>query len=146
MQLPRPPTLATKGGTEVTTRGNRGAIHSIPAGAEHVHSSAGSQPPGQLCHCLVGARLFTAVPLASSCPKQTDAYDLDHTIVAKLVTRKAVSGHGQVQCTEASSYLAIVPLQLQPQLFHLSCGLQGLLSMIAADKFFSVSPIPSELS
>lgn len=59
--------------------GNKGAIHSIPAGAEHVHCSAGLQPPGQLCHCLIGARLFTAVPLASPSPKQTDAYDLLHT-------------------------------------------------------------------
>lgn len=67
-------------------RGNRGAIHGIPAGAEPVHSSAGFHLPGQPCHCLVGARLFSAVHLASPSPKQTDAYDLDHAIAAKLVT------------------------------------------------------------
>lgn len=51
VELPKPPTRATKGGTEATTicEGNKGAIHSIPAGAEHVHSSAGLQLPGQPC-------------------------------------------------------------------------------------------------
>lgn len=54
------------------------------------------------CSCLashaslIGARWFIALCLANPSPKQMDAYDLDHTIAAKLVTWKALSGHGQV--------------------------------------------------
>lgn len=83
-------------------RGSRGAIHSIPAGAEHVPSSAGSQPPGQLRQCLVGARLFTADPLASPGPKQTDVYDPDHTLQQSWSLEK-LCGHGKCSAQKGAA-------------------------------------------
>jgi len=80
--------LVTEGDTEATAS-SRGKERSDPAHPSwsfaHARSSSGSGPPGQLCRRRVAARLFTAVPLPSSSPKQTDAYDLDHVIAAKLV-------------------------------------------------------------
>lgn len=103
VKLPKPPFLGTEGDMEAVTsyKGKERSNPEHPSwSCARVRSSAGSEPPGRLRPCLIGASLFTAVPLPSPSPKQTDAYDPDRIIAAKLVTWRAMSWHRQVQCTQ----------------------------------------------